>query len=128
MLASTSTFNNLSTWKRFISEGVLDSARLNKQIEESWYRCRQEQVNPYLREGNYVLTNELLTVQREKNALLMEMTLPHLARVNPLIKESGMMALLVDSDGYVLSLSGNEKTLDDARKINFVEGVMLNLQ
>ncbi|USK60297.1 sigma-54-dependent Fis family transcriptional regulator [Peribacillus asahii] len=123
MLASTSTFNNLSTWKRFISEGVLDSARLNKQIEESWYRCRQEQVNPYLREGNYVLTNELLNAQREKNALLMEMTLPHLARVNPLIKESGMMALLVDSDGYVLSLSGNEKTLDDARKINFVEGV-----
>ena len=123
MLASTSTFNNLSTWKRFISEGVLDSARLNKQIEESWYRCRQEQVNPYLREGNSVLTNELLTVQREKNALLMEIALPHLARMNPLIKESGMIALLVDSDGYVLSLSGNEKTLDDARKINFVEGV-----
>ncbi|USK70705.1 sigma-54-dependent Fis family transcriptional regulator [Peribacillus asahii] len=123
MLASTSTFNNLSTWKRFISEGVLDSARLNKQIEESWYRCRQEQVNPYLREGNYVLTNELLTVQREKNALLMEIALPHLARMNPLIKESGMIALLVDSDGYVLSLSGNEKTLDDAGKINFVEGV-----
>ncbi|AZV41197.1 sigma-54-dependent Fis family transcriptional regulator [Peribacillus asahii] len=123
MLASTSTFNNLSTWKRFISEGVLDSARLNKQIEESWYRCRQEQVNPYLREGNYVLTNELLTVQREKNALLMEIALPHLARMSPLIKESGMIALLVDSDGYVLSLSGNEKTLDDARKINFVEGV-----
>src|SRR3546814_10761005 len=48
----------------------------------------QEQVNPYLREGNSVLTNELLTVQREKNSLLMEIALPHLARMNPLIKRS----------------------------------------
>lgn len=43
--------------------------------------------------------------------------------MNQAIKESGMMALLVDPDGYVLSLSGNEKIMDEAGKINFVEGV-----
>ena len=34
-----------------------------------------------------------------------------------------MMALLIDPDGYVLSLSGNKQTLQRAKHINFVEGV-----
>ena len=34
-----------------------------------------------------------------------------------------MMALLIDADGYVLSLAGCLRTLEEAKKINFVEGV-----
>ena len=34
-----------------------------------------------------------------------------------------MMALLIDPDGYVLSLSGNKQTLKRAKHINFIEGV-----
>lgn len=34
-----------------------------------------------------------------------------------------MMALLIDPDGYVLSLSGNKQTLQRAKQINFIEGV-----
>ena len=39
------------------------------------------------------------------------------------IDELQMMALLIDPDGYVLSLSGNKQTLQRAKHINFVEGV-----
>ncbi len=39
------------------------------------------------------------------------------------IDELQMMALLIDPDGYVLSLSGNKQTLKRAKHINFVEGV-----
>ncbi|MBK5483021.1 GAF domain-containing protein [Peribacillus sp. TH16] len=120
-MLSTSCY--LRTWERFISEGVLDSNRLDKRIKESWHRCKKEQVNPYLNKGNHVLTNDLLNVQREKNSVLLDVASPQLTRMNQAIKESGMMALLVDPDGYVLSLSGNEKILDEAGKINFVEGV-----
>lgn len=49
--------------------------------------------------------------------------LPYIKKMDQAIKDSGMMALLVDPDGYVLSLTGNQQTLSDARKINFVEGV-----
>ncbi|PLR81291.1 sigma-54-dependent Fis family transcriptional regulator [Bacillus canaveralius] len=113
----------LNTWKRFVNEGVLDSARLNKRVMESWYRCKKEQVNPYLNKGENILTNELLHLQREKNSLLLDVVSPHVDRMNEAIRESGMMALLVDPDGYVLSLLGNEKIVEDARKINFIEGV-----
>ncbi|RRN72990.1 sigma-54-dependent Fis family transcriptional regulator [Peribacillus simplex] len=118
---STSCY--LRTWERFISEGVLDSNRLNKRIMESWHRCKKDQVNPYLNKGKHILTSELLDIQKEKNSFLLELASPQLSRMNQSIKESGMMALLVDPDGYVLSLSGNEKILDEAGKINFVEGV-----
>lgn len=119
---TTATFY-LDTWKRFIKEGVLDPARLNKRIMESWYRCKKNKVNPYLNKGLHVLSGDLLSLQKEKHSLLVETALPHLTRMNKAIKESGMMALLVDPDGYVLSLTGNEKTLKDARNINFIEGV-----
>lgn len=33
-----------------------------------------------------------------------------------------MLALLIDADGYVLSLTGSERTMVEARRINFMEG------
>jgi transcriptional regulator of acetoin/glycerol metabolism len=110
-------------WKRFVNEGVLDTARLSKRILESWHRCKKEKVNPYLNKGLHLLTEEELATKRERNSLLIETASPYLKKMDQAIKDSGMMALLVDPDGYVLSLTGNEKTLMDARRINFVEGV-----
>ncbi|MCM3600061.1 sigma-54-dependent Fis family transcriptional regulator [Robertmurraya korlensis] len=111
------------TWKRFVKEGVLDSARLNQRILESWYRCKTEKVNPYLNKAHHVLTQQELDGKKAENALLIELATPFLKKMDQPIKESGMMGLLVDPDGYVLSLSGNDRTLMNARRINFVEGV-----
>ncbi len=110
-------------WKRFVKEGILDSARLNKRISESWHRCKKEKVNPYLNKGLDLLSKEELDAKKEKNSLLIEIASPYIKKMDQAIKDSGMMALLVDPDGYVLSLTGNKQTLSDARKINFVEGV-----
>jgi transcriptional regulator of acetoin/glycerol metabolism len=110
-------------WKRFVKEGILDSARLNKRILESWHRCKTEKVNPYLNKGLDLLSKEELDAKKEKNSQLIEIASPYINKMEQAIKDSGMMALLVDPDGFVLSLTGNEKTLSDARKINFVEGV-----
>ncbi|MFP3123878.1 sigma-54-dependent Fis family transcriptional regulator [Ectobacillus funiculus] len=113
----------LSTWKRFVSEGVLDEARLNKRIMESWYRCKNNEVNPHLHKGPHILSDELLTLQREKNSLFLEIALLHLGKMKGMIEELGMMALVVDPDGYVLSLMGNQGVLREAKKINFTNGV-----
>ncbi|MEH7120134.1 sigma-54-dependent Fis family transcriptional regulator [Neobacillus vireti] len=113
----------LDAWKRFVKEDVLDSARINKLILESWYRCKEEKVNPYLNRGRNLLTEQQLHTLRDKNSMLIEIATPYLNKIDQAIKQSGMMALLVDPEGYVLSITGNEKTLNDARKINFVEGV-----
>lgn len=112
----------LDTWKRFVKEGVLDSARINKRILESWYRCKMENVDPYLNKGLHLLAKEDLEKKRVKNALLLEAATPYIERLEQSVKDSGMMSLLVDPDGYVLSLTGNENTLLEASRINFIEG------
>ena len=114
---------HLRTWERFVQEGVLESSRLNKQIEESWYRCKKEQVNPYLNKGRVILTTDKLNSRKKQNNMLLEAARPHLMRMDPFIKDTGLMALLVDKEGYVLSLSGGSSILKEAEKINFVEGV-----
>lgn len=53
-------------WKRFVKEGILDSARLNKRILESWHRCKKEKVNPYLNKGLDLLSKEELDAKKEK--------------------------------------------------------------
>jgi transcriptional regulator of acetoin/glycerol metabolism len=113
---------NWITWKRFVNEGVLDSSRLNKRVIESWYRCKNNDVNPYLSKGQHVLSNDLLAVQKEKNSLLLDIALPHLNRMKQAMKELEMIALIIDPEGYVLSVAGNQRILHDARKINFMEG------
>lgn len=114
---------HLNTWKRFIKDGVLDPSRLNKRITESWYRCKKQKVDPYLNKGQLLLANELLEAQRKKSSELMGIAAPHLAKMDPFLRDAGMMALLVDSEGYVLSITGNEQVQSDAKRINFVEGV-----
>ncbi|QHZ48238.1 sigma-54-dependent Fis family transcriptional regulator [Bacillus sp. NSP9.1] len=113
----------LNTWKRFVKEGLLDQARLNKRVMESWYRCKKENVDPYLDKGQSILKKELLNAQKKKHSLFFEAALPFLKNISQELKESEMMALLIDADGYVLSLAGSQRTLAEAGKINFVEGV-----
>ncbi|WP_404328110.1 sigma-54-dependent Fis family transcriptional regulator [Mesobacillus maritimus] len=113
----------LDTWKRFVKEGVMDSTRLNNRIIESWHRCKKNDVNPYLNKGLHILSDYQFALQKEKNSLLLKLVSPHLADINQMLVASGMMGLLIDPDGYVLSVTGNEKTVHYAQSINFVEGV-----
>ncbi|MBD3859900.1 sigma-54-dependent Fis family transcriptional regulator [Bacillus sp. 28A-2] len=112
----------LNTWKRFVREGLLDRSRLNKRVMESWHRCKQANVNPYLDKGQSLLENELFSAQKKKYSLFLNTALPYLNKISQQLKESDMMALLIDADGYVLSLTGSQRTMVEARKINFMEG------
>lgn len=114
---------SLKTWNRFVNEGVLDPSRINKRLAESWYRSREAQVNPHFGKGRSILPPDLLISQKEKNALLQTIALPHLDKLKQFAKDLGMIALLIDPEGYVLSMSGNPHTKNEAAQINFVEGV-----
>lgn len=114
---------SLQTWNRFVHEGVLDSSRINKRLAESWYRSREAQVNPHSGKGRSILPPDLLNSQKEKYALLQTIAQPHLDKLKQFAKDLGMIALLIDPEGYVLSMSGSLQTKNEAAQINFVEGV-----
>ncbi|MCP8967394.1 sigma-54-dependent Fis family transcriptional regulator [Ectobacillus ponti] len=117
------TVNYFDTWKRFVTEGILDASRLSKRILESWYRCKNQDVNPNLHKATHIVSDEVLAAKQAESALFLEAASPHLHRMQGMIEEQGMMALLVDPDGYVLSLTGDRRVLQDAGKINFTKGV-----
>ncbi|HDR4733766.1 TPA: sigma-54-dependent Fis family transcriptional regulator [Bacillus cereus] len=113
----------LHTWKKFVDEGVLDSNRINERISESWYRCKQANVNPHMNKGQKILSSNIFQDQKKKSEIFLDIAIPQIQNMRKTIDELQMMALLIDPDGYVLSLSGNEQTLKRAKHINFIEGV-----
>ncbi|WP_416808053.1 sigma-54-dependent Fis family transcriptional regulator [Bacillus thuringiensis] len=113
----------LHTWKKFIDEGVFDSNRINERISESWHRCRQANVNPYMNKVQKILSSNVFQEQKKKSEIFLDIALPQIQNMRKTIDELQMMALLIDPDGYVLSLSGNKQTLKRAKHINFIEGV-----
>ncbi|MGG3672842.1 sigma-54-dependent Fis family transcriptional regulator [Bacillus nitratireducens] len=113
----------LHTWKKFVDEGVLDSNRINERISESWYRCKQANVNPHMNKGQKILSSDIFQDQKKKSEIFLDIAIPQIQNMRKTIDELQMMALLIDPDGYVLSLSGNQQTLKRAKHINFIEGV-----
>ncbi|PGK33858.1 sigma-54-dependent Fis family transcriptional regulator [Bacillus anthracis] len=113
----------LHTWKKFVDEGVLDSNRINERISESWHRCKQANVNPHMNKGQKILSSNFFQDQKKKSEIFLDIAIPQLQNMRKTIDELQMMALLIDPDGYVLSLSGNQQTLKRAKYINFIEGV-----
>ncbi|MDI6676182.1 sigma-54-dependent Fis family transcriptional regulator [Bacillus wiedmannii] len=113
----------LHTWKKFVDEGVLDSNRINERISESWHRCKQANVNPHMNKGQKILSSNIFQYQKKKSEIFLDIAIPQLQNMRKTIDELQMMALLIDPDGYVLSLSGNQQTLKRAKHINFIEGV-----
>ncbi|MGN4254141.1 sigma-54-dependent Fis family transcriptional regulator [Bacillus cereus group sp. MYBKT14-1] len=113
----------LHAWKKFVNEGVLDSNRINQRISESWHRCKQANVNPHMNKGQKVLSSHIFREQKKKSEIFLDIALPQIQNLRKTIDELQMMALLIDPDGYVLSLSGNKQTLKRAKHINFIEGV-----
>ncbi|EJR98482.1 sigma-54-dependent Fis family transcriptional regulator [Bacillus cereus] len=113
----------LHAWKKFVNEGVLDSNRINERISESWHRCKQANVNPHMNKGQKVLSSNIFREQKKKSEIFLDIALPQIQNLRKTIDELQMMALLIDPDGYVLSLSGNKQTLKRAKHINFIEGV-----
>ncbi|ALC52689.1 sigma-54-dependent Fis family transcriptional regulator [Bacillus thuringiensis] len=113
----------LHTWKKFINEGVLDSNRINERISESWHRCKQANVNPHMNKGQKILSSNFFQDQKKKSEIFLDIAIPQIQNMRKTIDELQMMVLLIDPDGYVLSLSGNKQTLKRAKHINFIEGV-----
>lgn len=55
-------------WSRFVQEGALDEARLNRRIIESWAFCKKAGVDPYCGKGSILLSVEELQQKSDKMA------------------------------------------------------------
>ncbi|MBP3038029.1 sigma-54-dependent Fis family transcriptional regulator [Bacillaceae bacterium Marseille-Q3522] len=109
-------------WNRFIKEGVLDTERIDQRIRESWHRCRNSGVDPYAKKGEKLLQMKELTERQKAENQLLDISLPFLERLRKWYQNLDLAILLIDRDGYVLKMIGNNVSWNLAKQINFVEG------
>ncbi|ERI08975.1 Sigma-54 interaction domain protein [Aneurinibacillus aneurinilyticus ATCC 12856] len=110
-------------WEKFVQEGVLDASRLHARISESWELCQRAGVNPYLEKASHILEPDLFAKRKQDSGDLLDVALPYVDKLYASIRGSGSIVLLIDPDGYVLALYGDDEARHFAKTINFVEGV-----
>jgi sigma-54 dependent transcriptional regulator, acetoin dehydrogenase operon transcriptional activator AcoR len=109
--------------QRFVREGTLEHARMNKRIAESWYLCRQKNVDPYDGKGKIILESHLLAERKKRNQRQLHIAVPILEKLQKYVQETKSIFLLVDREGYVFYAKGNKQAMKMAEGIKFVEGV-----
>lgn len=111
------------TWERFVKEGVLDTARISKRILESWYRCKQYNVDPFLEKGKNILTKDEYEKKIASNRILLDIASPYLESLWSSIHNKSTYLILTDSEGYILKIFSDKKTKQFLDQFKIVEGV-----
>jgi len=92
-------------------------------ITASWERCRALGVDPEGGISTVILPPDELEKRRTASSRLLRVAEPLMSSLYEVVAGSGHVIVLVDSDGYVLSATGDPSVLESARAVNFVPGV-----
>ncbi len=91
------------TWLDFVKSEQINDPCFNKKIEQSWYRCRQAEVDPF--QGicdNFISPGEV-GLRSEKITVLAK---PIMDTLYHCVRESGFVIVLIDREGYILKTVG----------------------
>ncbi|MCG0276197.1 MAG: sigma-54-dependent Fis family transcriptional regulator [Thermosediminibacteraceae bacterium] len=109
-------------WKDFVENGNL-SPFIKPIIAESWQRCKKYGVDPMGGVGK-VLSKELLELRIKENEELISIAHPIMENIYSLVAGSGFVIILVDKDGYLIDVIGDEEVMEKAVELNFVKGAL----
>ncbi len=105
----------LSAWEKFINNEAYDYSFIRQEILESWKRSRSYLVDPYHSKTALLPPDELDKRIRD-NQFLIEITRPYMEKLYSVVKGSGFYLLLVDKDGYILDLIGDQEIIQRGRE------------
>ena len=108
---------------QFFHSGAEDYSVFPKVVYDSWKRSLAYGLDPE-KQSVKRLTPEELEARRRKNAVLMEVATSVMEFLHTLVKGSGFVLLLSDSDGYLLKLIGDKDAVADiqSKENPLVEG------
>ncbi|MBN1636515.1 MAG: sigma-54-dependent Fis family transcriptional regulator [Deltaproteobacteria bacterium] len=113
----------LALWKKFINnEPINYSGIISQDILSGWERCKELDVDPYMQKVAFVLDRDELVVRLRKNEELIEVCTPFMENLYALVKGSGFIVALFDSEGFLLHIIGDKNILDNLTIGNFVLG------
>ena len=108
---------------QFFHSGAEDYSVFPKVVYDSWKRSLAYGLDPE-KQSVKRLAPEELEARRRKNAVLMEVATSFMEFLHTLVKGSGFVLLLSDSDGYILKLIGDKDAVADiqSKENPLVEG------
>lgn len=108
-------------WKLAINHKVI-SKNVKRVVQESWLRCLEKNVDPFAPTNLQVLSAQELTARWELRQELLDTCLPFIEKLYTLVKGSGSVVSLSDSEGFLLKIIGDTAAHEFGNLSNFVEG------
>jgi len=110
------------TWEMFVSTGILDSDQVPLTIGDSWRRCRESGVNPYVGGCHQLLDAAELAKLLSRKKKLISITRPFMENLYNFVADSGFIVMLADENGYIMETLGDLDTNQLGRDVNLVPG------
>jgi transcriptional regulator of acetoin/glycerol metabolism len=118
-LAASSKRPDSAIWREFVRTGTADLSALNAPIRDSWIRCRQIGVDPAHGKCRDIRGEKELSAQF---SLLRDIISGSLDQICSPFADSGLLVTVSDSNGYLIRMYGDHKTLLAADQLNFGPG------
>ena len=109
------------SWEYFVQKGVLDPG-VDTLVGDSWKRSSAFGVNPKRTVGARCLSTTDLEACTRQRADFIAIAMPLMHHLYELLQGSGFMVTLCNESGILLRVIGDSQTLQDAERIQFVEG------
>ena len=93
----------LGQWRRYVKEEAtnIDTTIIPNAIFESWKRCKEKNINPYIKKNPAVLEERRLRELLEINSKLINISTPFMKNLHSCIAGSGYILSLFDCQGYL---------------------------
>lgn len=116
----------MSAWERFQRDQAHelegDAGVLRQLIDDSWRRCQLASVDPGRSHAPIPISEVRLYQLRDQCAELVGASTPVMAQARAFLAETGTVMVLTDSQGTVLSMEGDPRTLAAAENVHLLAG------
>lgn len=112
----------LKAWEDFLAQDEIDPGVVRKMVADSWRRCKNLGISPYIKKGKIILKGELLLNRIKEKQKLIDVALGVMDNLYESVKGSGFVVILCDDQGYLLHVVGDKRVLESASNINFMPG------
>ncbi len=118
----------LEQWRRYVKNGdtSIDTTIIPTAIFNSWKRCKEKNIDPYIKKNPVFLEKQLLRDLLEDNSELIKISIPFMKNLHSCVAGSGYILALFDHQGYLLELLGDEDIINRVNPNNFIIGSCWN--
>ena len=89
-------------------------------ISESWARCKEKGIDPFLKTNPYLASSRELKERKKRQEELLSIANPIIEKLAWLVKGSDFIVVLADQDGYILEAHGDGSAFEFGKLSNLI--------